>query len=109
LAVGEQNDYVTAENFTAAVLAAPLTLTGTPPACVKEVSFTFRDHIYKFFPNNVTGHYQLPTLDGIPVDPDPPFAYSSPHLNAEFNATRITTSYEDYHLHYDFATNGISP
>ena len=106
IVVGEQLVYKTAENFTASVIAAPLTLTGTPPA-VQELSFVFQARTYQFFPNNITGKYKLPTLDGTPVDPDPPFAYSSPHLNAQFNATLIHTTYDDYALDYDFATDQI--
>jgi len=108
LVVGEQSVYKTRENFTAVVLAAPLTLTGNPPAAVKAVSFAFQGHTYQFFPNNVTGKYKLPTLDGTPTAPDPSFAYSSPHLNAAFNATLIQTSYADYALDYDFVTNKIT-
>ena len=108
MVVGEQSRrYPNSEHFIDAVLAAPLRLTGATPAGFNEVSFAFGGHRYHFFPNNITGQYRLPTLDGKAVQPDPPFAYSGPHLNAAFNATVIHAQYESYALRYDFGANQI--
>ena len=71
------------------------------------VTLEWKKHSYTFFVNNVTNAYQLPTKDGVAVDPNPDFQYSAPHLNADLHARVVTMSYKDYVVLYNFSDDTI--
>ena len=70
----------------------------------------WRSHQFDFTPGPGTwkGTWVLPTVDGKPIDIDPPFVYSSPHMNAELNSDVVTASYGEYKLKYDFGIDTIT-
>jgi hypothetical protein len=45
---------------------------------------------------------------GKPIDIDPPFVYSSPHMNALLGSDVVTASYGNYELQYDFSDDTIT-
>ena len=95
-----------AENFTAAVLAAPLLLEPN------RVQLVWATHKLEFFPSNASSPegYRLPTLNDEPVEVGPQFAYNGPHLNADVDhdARVVRASYGNgYVLEYDFGQDVI--
>ena len=74
------------------------------------VSFGWRGHKFEFIPGPSTwqGNWSLPTIDGKPIDIDPPFVYSSPHMSAKLDSDVVTASYGDYQLRYDFGDDTIT-
>ena len=71
------------------------------------VTLEWKNHTYTFFVNNVTNAYQLPTKNGVAVDPNPGFQYSAPHLNAGLGTHVVTMRYKDYVVHYNFSDDTI--
>ena len=63
----------------------------------------------RFYPNNAStpGSYQLPIVDGVPIDVSPGFAYNSPHLSAKLGSDLVVASYKNYVLEYDFSRDEI--
>jgi hypothetical protein len=95
------------DNFTRQVLAAPLAV----GANRSHVSFAWHGRAFGFTPGPSTwkGRWTLPTLDGTPVDVDPPFTYNSPHMRAALDSQVVTASYdEDYTLVYNFSDDSIT-
>ena len=75
------------------------------------VGLEWKGRVFGFTPGPGTwkGEWTLPTLDGKPVDLDPPFVYSSPHLNAAVGSEVVTASYgTNYTLKYDFGDDTIT-
>ncbi len=104
LVAGAASQYGTAQNFTSQIESAPLTATS------EHVSFDWRNHSYGFSPGPSTwkGQWTLPTIDGKTIDIDPPFMYSSPHMNAGLNSDHVVVSYGSYELKYDFSDDTIT-
>ena len=57
----------------------------------ERVDFAWRDKNYTFFPGTSAwkGQWRLPEINGKPVDNDPPFMYSSPHMNAALGSNGL--------------------
>ena len=53
----------------------------------------------------VPGQFRLPTVDGAPVVVAPKTVYDGPHLHASLGSDVVRTSYKDYVVKYDFATD----
>ena len=98
--------YGTLGNFTQQIKAALLTV----DAKHAHVDFVWNGRQYGFTPGPGTwkGKWTLPTMGGTPVNIDPDFVYSSPHLNAAVGADVVTASYGNYSLAYDFTTDTIT-
>ena len=105
LIVGAASEYGTVQNFTSQVEAAPLTAVER-----SHVSFGWRGRSYGFTPGPSTwkGNWSLPTIDGEAIDIDPPFMYSSPHLNAGLESDVVVATYGTYELKYDFGDDTIT-
>jgi hypothetical protein len=106
LIAGAASDYGTVQNFTEQVEAAPFSAVER-----SRVSFgPWRGRTYGFTPGPSTmkGNWSLPTIDGKPIDIDPPFVYNSPHLNARLNSDVVVASYGKYELKYDFSDDSIT-
>ena len=105
LLAGGASEYGTVENFTSQVEAAPFTAVAR-----SRVSFGWRGRNYGFTPGPRTwkGKWSLPTIGGKPIDIDPPFMYSSPHLNAGLQSDVVVASYGKYQLKYDFSDDTIT-
>merc|ERR1739848_277565 len=99
LIAGSPTEHGTLEAFAAQVEKAPLTVS----ADRSSVSFGWRGHTFEFIPGPSTwqGNWSLPTIDGKPIDIDPPFVYSSPHMSAKLDSDVVTAGYGDYQLRYD--------
>jgi hypothetical protein len=104
LVAGAASEYGSSRNFTSQVASAPIV------AGRSHVSFSWQGRNYGFTPGPSTwkGEWQLPTVNGKPIDIDPPFMYSSPHLNAALNSDVVVASYGGYHLKYDFSDDTIT-
>ncbi len=104
LIAGAASQYGTVKNFTSQVESATLTATA------ERVSFDWRSHSYGFSPGPSTwkGKWSLPSIDGKAIDIDPPFMYSSPHMNAGLKSDVVVVSYGDYKLRYDFSDDTIT-
>ena len=98
--------YGSAENFTQQILAAPLSVDSTR----SHVELSWRGRTFGFTPGPSTwkGQWTLPTLNGEPVDIDPPFVYRSPHLNAALDSRVVTASYATYTQVYNFSDDTIT-
>ena len=98
--------YGTAENFTKQIVAAPLTVS----ASNQRVVFVWHGRTFEFTPGPSTwkGEWTLPTLNGRPVEIDPPFVYHSPHLNADLDSDVVTAGYGNYTLVYNFTDDTIT-
>eukprot|EP01052_Picozoa_sp_SAG31_P003698 SAG31_NODE_145_length_22612_cov_5.938169_17_plen_226_part_00 len=105
LIVGAASEYGTMDNFTSQVEAAPLTAVER-----SHVNFEWRGRSYGFTPGPSTwkGNWSLPTINGEPIDIDPPFMYNSPHLNAALHSEVVVASYGNYELKYDFGNDTIT-
>ena len=105
LLAGGASQYGTAQNFTSQVESAPFTATGR-----SHVSFSWRGRSYGFTPGPSTwkGNWSLPTIVGKPIDIDPPFVYSSPHMSAALGSEVVAASYGKYELRYDFGDDTIT-
>ena len=106
LIAGSPTEHGTLEEFAAQVEKAPLTVS----ADRSRVSFGWRGHTFEFIPGPSTwqGNWSLPTIDGKPIDIDPPFVYSSPHMSAQLDSDVVTAGYGDYRLRYDFGDDTIT-
>ena len=100
------NRYSHVTDFEQKILASALNV----DAAHAHVEFSWHNTTFGFTPGPGTWHGQwsLPTLDGHAVDVDPPFVYSSPHLNAALNSDVVTTSYGNYTLVYNFSDDTIT-
>lgn len=105
--VGEEAVYGDSANFTQSVLGVQLILNTTLSSSM--LDFRWGGHEIQFYPNNATkpGSYQLPRVDGTPIDISPSFVYSSPHLTADLGSNLVIASYKGYILEYDFARDEI--
>ena len=105
LLAGGASQYGTAQNFTSQVESAPFTATGR-----SHVSFSWRGRSFGFTPGPSTwkGNWSLPTIGGKPIDIDPPFVYSSPHMSAALGSDVVAASYGKYELRYDFGDDTIT-
>merc|ERR1712070_752183 len=105
IVAADAESYGTLDNFTKQILAAPLTVSAN-----KEVVFIWHGHRYEFTPGPSTwkGNWTQPRIDGKPVEIDPPFLYSSPHLNAALDSEVVTASYGTYKLVYNFTDDTIT-
>ena len=65
-------------------------------------------HVECAGPSTWKGQWTLPTLNGKPIDIDPPFVYQSPHLNAKLNSNVVTATYANYSLAYNFTDDTIT-
>lgn len=104
IVVGTPDEYGTLGNFSQQVQAAPL------KADDEVFEWKWKNRTYDFFPGPSTdiGSWRLPEIDGKAVDVDPPFLYSSPHLNAALESETVTASYKDYTLVYNFTDDTIT-
>jgi hypothetical protein len=114
IVAGEMKDFGGPDQFASAVLAAPLAVAKTNGSEVpSSVKFEWQAHAYEFFPNPsprgsaTSGSYRLPTVDGVPIDVSPEFAYSGPHLNAALGSNVVELKYKDYILEYNFSDDSI--
>jgi len=97
--------YGTLENFTQQVADSTLTVDSGRT----RIHFSWNKRTFEFTPGPSTwkGNWTLPSLDGQPVDIDPPFMYRSPHLNAELNSDVVEATYDTYKLIYNFSDNSV--
>ena len=104
---GGASQYGTAENFTSAVESAPFSVAASGS---RDVNFEWGGRSYGFTPGPSTwkGNWSLPTVNGKPIDIDPPFMYSSPHMQAGLRSDVVTASYGGYKLRYDFGDDTIT-
>lgn len=105
LIAGGASEYATVENFSRAVLAATLEVN----ALAKTLTFGWKGRSFGFTagPSAWKGKWTLPTVDGVPVDIDPPFIYSSPHMSTQIGSEVVTAQYRDYSLLYNFTDDTI--
>ena len=106
LIAGAASQYGTVQNFTLQVESAPFAVTVER----SRVTFDWRGRSYSFTPGPSTwkGNWTLPTINGKPIDIDPPFVYSSPHMNAGLMSDVVVASYGKYQLKYDFSDDTIT-
>lgn len=93
-------------NFTTQILATTVAV----DTAKSSVGFKWHGRDFGFAPGPSTwkGEWTLPTVNGKTVENDPPFMYSSPHLNAALNTDVVTATYGNYTLVYDFSDDTIT-
>ena len=107
IVAGSAAEYGTVTNFSAQIASATVSTDATH----SHVGLEWKGRVFGFTPGPGTwkGEWTLPTLDGKPVDVDPPFVYSSPHLNAAVGSEVVTASYgTTYTLKYNFGDDTIT-
>jgi hypothetical protein len=101
LLTGRATEYGSFANFSDAVCSVKLDVATAHQG--GHVALNWKGHMYKFSTNNRTGHYVLPTKDGVSVTISPTWQYKGPHLNSDLLSDTVTLSYTDkYVLQYRF-------